>query len=211
VVFDLDGVVVDSRAVVERTWRRWAERHGRDGSNIAARAHGRRSIDTVSEIAPELDVRSEVAWLADAELNDTEGLRALPGAYEALSALPDERRAVVTSGGKALAIKRLSVTGLPIPAVLVAAEEVAEGKPDPAGYLMAAGRLQIAAGRCVVIEDTPPGIEAGRAAGCAVIATATTFDAALLQAADVVVNSLGDVHVTYDGQRVHISVKLGGT
>ncbi|MEW5917289.1 MAG: HAD-IA family hydrolase [Gemmatimonadota bacterium] len=207
VLFDLDGVLVDSRAVVERTWERWAARHGRDVRSIVATAHGRRSSDTIRQIAPDLDVATEVRWLDEAELHDVEGLRALPGAAAALHGLPDTRRAVVTSGGRELATMRLRNVGLDVPAVFITSEEVSIGKPDPAGYLLAARRLGCEPRRCVVVEDTNPGITAGRAAGCRVVAVTTTFGPASLHGADVVVRSLSHVVVSLDEQRVRLTIK----
>lgn len=211
VLFDLDGVLVDSQAVVERTWQRWATRHGRDASAIVAIAHGRRSSDTIRQIAPELDLATEVRWLDEAELNDFDGVRALPGAAAALGALPDAHRAVVTSGGRVLATKRLTLSGLAVPAVFVASEDVAAGKPSPAGYRLAAQRLGFDPADCVVVEDAPPGIAAGRAAGCRVIAVATTFSASRLREADLVVRSLGDVQVVYGDHQVQLTIARRST
>lgn len=206
VLFDLDGVLVDSRAVVERTWERWAKRHGIERTDIAAKAHGRRSIETVRQIAPELDAATEVRWLESAELNDSEGLVALPGAAGALSVLSDHRRAVVTSGGHALAALRMRAAGLVMPSVLVAAEDVALGKPAPDGYLLAASRLRVSPADCVVIEDTPPGIAAGLNAGASVIALSTTFPASDLTAAHVTGPSLEAIRIVVDMTCLRIEV-----
>ncbi len=157
VLFDVDGVLVDSLAVVERTWARWAARHAIRRTDIAQTAHGRRSIETVRQLAPRLDAATEVAWLESAELNDTQGLVALPGAAAALAAVPAARRALVTSGGRALAALRMRAAGLELPSIVVAS------------------RLGVDPRACVVIEDSPPGIIAGRTAGATVIAVATTF------------------------------------
>ncbi|HSA56066.1 MAG TPA: HAD-IA family hydrolase, partial [Gemmatimonadaceae bacterium] len=155
VLFDLDGVLVDSHLVVERTWQRWLARHDLHIPGLVARAHGRRSVETVLDVAPHLDAETEVRWLAEAELLDTDGLVALPGAQAAIAALPEARRAVVTSGGRALASLRLHQVGLPLPAVLVAAEDVRAGKPSPECYRLAASRLGVDPAQCVVVEDTP--------------------------------------------------------
>jgi sugar-phosphatase len=206
ILFDLDGVLVDSRAVVERTWQRWAAARGFPSVDLARRAHGRRSIDTVQEFAPDLDPDEEVRWLAAAELADTEGLAQLPGALVALAALTDDERAVVTSGGGALATLRLTHTGLPVPRVLVAAEDVMSGKPDPEGYLAAARRLQVDPRDCVVFEDAPPGVEAGLAAGATVIAVSTTFPVDALHTASAVVESMAAVHLSRSGEEVVVSL-----
>lgn len=204
VVFDLDGVLVDSRRVVERTLERWVARHGLRIPDLVARAHGRRSIETVRDVAPHLDAEAEVRWLAEAELADTECLLALPGAAAALCALPDTRRAIVTSAGRDLATLRLRHVGLPIPGVLVAAEEVPLGKPSPACYQLAASRLGVEPAECVVIEDAPAGIESGRAAGARVIGLATTFPAAALNGATIVAPSLAAVRITSTCAYVHV-------
>jgi mannitol-1-/sugar-/sorbitol-6-phosphatase len=206
VLFDLDGVLVDSRAVVERTWERWARRHGIEHTNLVATAHGRRSIETVREVAPQLDAAVEVRWLESAELNDEEGLVALPGAAAALSTLPDRRQAIVTSGGHALAALRLRAAGLLTPSVLVAAEDVTRGKPAPDGYLLASSRLRVPPADCVVIEDTPPGIASGLNAGATVIALSTTFPATDLTTARVTVPSLQALRIVVDDGCLRIDI-----
>lgn len=195
VLFDVDGVLVDSRAIVERTWARWADRVGIHRSDLARIAHGRRTIDTIRDVAPQLDAESEAAWLEAVETSDVEGLVALPGAAAALGAVPDSRRAVVTSGGRTLATSRLTATGLPIPSVMVTAEQIPNGKPAPDAYLLAAQRLNIDPRACVVIEDTPPGIAAGRAAGATTIAVTTTFARSSLIDANLIVETLADLTI----------------
>jgi len=198
-------VLVDSRAVVERTWLRWTERHGLSIPDIVKRSHGRRSVDTLRDIAPQFPAEAEVAWLEATELADTEGLVALPGALDSLNAIPDSRRAIVTSGGRELALMRLRYTGLPVPETLVAAEDVRVGKPSPEGYAQAAARLGREPSHCLVIEDTPAGIKAGRAAGASVIAVATTFPADALAEADLVVSSLSTIQFRFvDGGEIEI-------
>lgn len=195
VLFDLDGVLVDSRAVVERIWAAWAARHGVDPRGIVERAHGRRTVETIRDFAPHLDPDTERAWLESAELQDTAGLVALPGAATALAAIPEPRRAVVTSGGRALALARMNAAALPVPSVLVAAEDVSSGKPAPDGYVLAARRLGCDPTQCVVVEDTPPGVGAGRAAGSAVIALTTTFGRSVLTNASVIVPTLASIRI----------------
>lgn len=206
ILFDLDGVLVDSRAVVERVWERWARRHGIDAANLAARAQGRRSLDSVRDFAPALDAHREVDWLAREEMSDTAGLVPLPGALALYRAVPADRRAVVTSGGRALAALRLGVTGFDAPAVLIGAEDVVAGKPDPAGYELGAKRLGYEPREAVVIEDTPPGIEAGRGAGAPVIAVASTFPADRLLAADVTVPTLEAIRLLIEPRCLRLQV-----
>jgi mannitol-1-/sugar-/sorbitol-6-phosphatase len=198
-LFDLDGVLVDSRAVVERTWRRWARRHDLDPAELLRVAHGRRTRETLQAVVPHLDLASEVAWLDAAELADVDGLVAVNGALRLLSALPAGAWAVVTSGGHALAERRLDAAGVPIPRVLVASEDVTLGKPAPDGYQLAAKRLGCEPASCVVFEDAPPGVAAGRAAGARVVALTTTHSAPQLQEANVVIANLSGIHVHSDG------------
>jgi len=180
VLSDLDGVLVDSAAVIEQTWRGFADRHGLDPDEVVAAGHGRRSIDLIRLVAPHLDAEIEAANVEREEIAQTTGLRPLPGARELVDAVPAERFAIVTSGSRALALARLRAAGLPVPAVLVTAEEVDDGKPHPAGYLRAAELLGVDPAHSVVLEDAPAGVEAGRAAGMTVIAVLTTNEASAL-------------------------------
>jgi mannitol-1-/sugar-/sorbitol-6-phosphatase len=173
VISDLDGVLVDSTAAVSRAWARWGARHGIDGAAIQGANHGRPSRAVVAEhVAPEL-VDAEAAWVLEAEVADTEGVIAYPGAADVL-ALPVV--AIATSCEAPLARVRLASAGLPPPGVLVSSDEVAHGKPAPDPYLLAAERLGIDPAECLVIEDAPSGIAAGRAAGMTVWAVTTTHD-----------------------------------
>lgn len=184
-LFDLDGVLVDSRAVVERTWQRWAtERHPIDVDKVLHIAHGRRARDTLLILAPSLATDEEVAWLDATELADVEGLRALPGAKELLGSLPRDRWAIVTSCGRNLARLRLGSVGMPLPDVMVVAEDAKRGKPAPDGYVLGAERLGIAPSDCIVFEDAPAGVAAGKAAGATVVALTTNYDPNDLQEAD---------------------------
>lgn len=160
---------------------------------------------TLRELAPTLPLDAEVEWLEAAELSDTEGLVALPGALEAFRSLPDNRCAIVTSGGRALALMRLRATGFPTPNVLVAAEDVHVGKPSPEGYELAAARLCLDPHECVVIEDTPAGINAGRAAGARTVAVTTTFPASALADADMIVPSLASIRLAQRDNGIEIA------
>lgn len=198
-LFDMDGVLVNSHAVVDRTWRRWAVRHNMDPDAIIAVAHGRRTGDTLRDIAPHLDIAAEVQWLDEAERQDMDGIVAMPGAAATLTHLPGVAWAIVTSCGDALARARLAAAGLPIPRVLIASERIERGKPFPDGYLAGARALHQAPTDCIVFEDTPPGIDAGLAAGAQVVGLATTYDAARLTAATRVVRDLSEVHIGRTG------------
>jgi sugar-phosphatase len=177
-LFDLDGVLVDSRAVVERVCRLWAARLGVDSDALLRVAHGRRTRDTVRIVAPHVDPEREVAWIDNAELLDTEGLVEIPGVRRLLTSLPVGAWAVVTSCGPDLARLRLSSVGLPIPEVVVTSDDVSNGKPAPDGYRLGAQRLGVDPTSCVVFEDAPPGIAAGLAAGARVVALRTTHPTA---------------------------------
>jgi sugar-phosphatase len=205
-LFDLDGVLADSRAVVERTWRRWAARHGLDAGPLLAVAHGRRISDTLKAAVPHLDPAREVAWLDATELEDLEGVVAVPGAVALLESLGDQRWAVVTSCSRELAARRLSRAGLPLPPLLVTSEDVARGKPAPDGYLLAARRCGATPAACLVFEDAPPGIAAARAAGCRVVALWTTHAPGRLGGAVAVVPDLRSVALRPDGGGLVVSI-----
>jgi len=206
ILFDLDGVLVDSAECVERTWRGWAARHNLDPEKVIAAAHGRRTIETVRMIAPELSADEEVASLEANEAMTSEGIYEIPGAREMLEALPRGSWAIVTSGIRPVAQLRLDLMKLPSPAVMICADEIERGKPDPEGYLTAAAGLRRRANECVVIEDAPAGIEAAHAAGMPVIAIATTYPADQLSAADAVVDRLSDLRIERDGDGIRIDI-----
>lgn len=190
ILFDLDGTLVDSRVVIARHWAAFASRHGLELEPILAVCHGRRTADTIADIAPWLDVAAEAARLDGDEETDVEGLVRVRGAAELLEALSDDVWAIVTSGHRSLATRRLTAVGLPVPAVMVCGDEVAHGKPDPQGFLAAAALLGVDPSECVVVEDAPAGIEAGRRAGARTLAVTTTHAAAELTGADEVVDDL---------------------
>ena len=171
----MDGTIVDSTPVVERQWRRWAARHELNADAILAVSHGRRTIETMREVAPHLRTSdAEAACFDEEEARDSEGVIAMAGAAPLLSSLSPDSWAVVTSATLHLAHNRLRFAGLPIPSVLVSADDVREGKPDPEGYLLAAARLGVHPTECLVLEDTPAGIAAGLAAEMQVLAIGNT-------------------------------------
>ncbi|WP_323101430.1 HAD-IA family hydrolase [Intrasporangium sp. YIM S08009] len=206
ILFDIDGTLVDSTAAVERTWRAWAAAHGADAEEILRVCHGRRAEDTIALFLPAEERAAAVEELERLELDDLADTVALPGSGALLSGLEAGRWAAVTSGPRALMQARLRAAGLPEPAVLVTAEDVAVGKPDPEGYLRAAAALGVDARRCLVIEDAPAGVEAGRAAGAAVLAVATSHDASVLGRADAVVHDLTRCRVGSAGERLGVTV-----
>ena len=195
VLFDLDGVLVDSGAEVEQAWREWASERGLDPDEVARSSHGRRSADHIRLVAPHLDWNAEAALLERRETETANAVTPLPGAFALYESVPSASRAVVTSGSRPLATARLQGAGFAFPHVLVTADDVSEGKPDPEGYLQAAHRLKVAPAGALVIEDTPAGIAAGKAAGMAVLAVATTYPPEALTAADAVIDSAESVSV----------------
>ena len=195
ILFDLDGVLVDSRPLIEDIWRKWANPRGLDAERFIAVTHGRRTSETLRAVAPELDVASETAALDAMEEVATDGLAAVDGALELLRSLEPGAWAIVTSGSRTVATLRLRTAGLPIPTVMVTGDEVKFGKPHPEPYLTGAARAGAAASACIVVEDAPAGVLAGKAAGMRVIAVTTTHPRELLIAADRVVGSLAEVHV----------------
>lgn len=195
VLLDLDGVLIDSTAAVERAWRRWAGEVGIDPAPVLAVAHGRRTVDTIRQVAPQVDAEAEAARIERREEAETAGIVAYAGTERFLAALPDDRWAVVTSAPMGLATARLRAAGLPLPPLLVPAEAVRAGKPDPQGYRAGALALGVAPAGCVVVEDAPAGVEAGRRAGMRVVAVTTTHAAGALAGADLVVGTLADLRV----------------
>jgi len=208
VIFDIDGVLVDSTALVERTWRRWAAVHGLDFERVMQVAHGRPARDTVRLLAPHLDAEAEAARLAAEEAHEVDGLVRIEGAVQLVSSLPKGRWAVVTSGTREIATTRLTFAGVTIPAVLITADDVERGKPDPQAYTLAAERLGVSPESCIVIEDAPAGIQGAQAAGMDVIAVVTTHPREALQDADVTVGRLVDVRASADAG--YITLLVGG-
>lgn len=171
ILFDMDGTLVDSRAVVEKGWANWAETIGITVESILETSHGRRTVDTVAQFAPKgTDAHQVANYLEEVEGFVTEGIVPIGGASQLLQSLKSHQWAVVTSAGRDLAIRRILAAGLPLPQILISAEDVEQGKPHPEGYLKAAELLGVSAADCLVFEDAPAGVEAARRAGCDVIA-----------------------------------------
>jgi len=188
VLVDLDGTLVDSTAPVRRVWAAFAKRHGLDPDEVERFAHGRPSRESVRALTPDADLEAESSAIAAAEIADTDGLVALPGAAWLLCA--DRPLAIVTSCSTALATVRLQAVGLEVPDVLVSSDGLRRGKPDPTCFLIAARRLGVDPARCVVIEDAPAGITAGRGAGAVVIALRTTHGDDDLGDADAIADDI---------------------
>ena len=200
ILFDLDGVLVDSTPAVVNAWHRWAEERGMDPDHILEVAHGRRTVETIQIVAPELDAEAEAHELESMEVENLEDVHQVEGARELLASLPEDRWAVVTSGTSALATRRMGHMHLPIPNVLVSAEDVSTGKPDPEAYLKGAYLAGVPPEECLVVEDAPSGILAGKAAGMTVVAVATTHQGDKLADANAVTQSLSNLRVSIEGE-----------
>ena len=197
-LFDLDGVLIDSTPAVARVWSRWAVEHGFDPTEVVARAHGRPSLTTVRELLPHADHQAENREVERREIADLAGVVPLPGAMELLASLPADRWTIVTSCTRALAVVRIKAAGLPLPEKMITSNDIVQGKPYPDPYLKGAAVLGFPAADCIVLEDAPAGIRAGKAAGAKVLALRTTApDSELLEAgADWILNNCADIRVT---------------
>jgi sugar-phosphatase len=174
-LFDMDGTLLNSVAATERIWTRWAVRHGLDVAKFLPTIHGVRAIDTVArQNLPGVDAQAEAEQLTREEIDDVDGVVEVSGALAFLKSLPPTQWAIVTSAPMALALRRMEAAGIPRPAVMVTAEDVSAGKPNPDCYLLAAQRLQVAPQECLVFEDAEAGIKAGEAAGADVMVVTAT-------------------------------------
>jgi len=209
VLFDLDGVLIDSSACVFRHWERWAKKHNLDLDAIMEVAHGKRTIDTMQIIAPQLDLEPEELEFTRGEIEDVEGIRAISGARNLLGSLPAGNWTIVTSAGNVLARARLSAASLPIPPEIVTADRVENGKPDPEGYLLGSRLLGVSPEECIVLEDAPAGIQAGKSAGMRVVAVASTHPPEELAEADVVIPALAALKVSaYNGSDGALTIRI---
>lgn len=182
-LFDMDGVLLDSTHAVARVWHQWAIEHGFDPEEVVRAAHGRPSISTIRDYLPGSDYEAENREVERRELADLEGVIPWPGAIELLRSLPLERWAIVTSCTRPLAEVRLRAGGLPRPKIFITSNDIAHGKPAPDAYVKGAEMLGITPAEIIVVEDVPAGVRSGKAAGCRVIALRTTMPEADLQAA----------------------------
>ncbi len=207
-LFDLDGVLIDSTPAVTRVWSKWARARGFNPEEVVAHAHGRPSIATVREYLPNADHEAENRIVERSEIEDLEGVVPLPGARELLERLPTARWTIVTSGTRALAEVRLRAAGLPAPKQFVTATDVVNGKPHPEPFLKAAKILGVAASDCVVVEDAPAGIRAGKTAGARVIGFPTTSEQRLLvdAGADWIVKNCSKIFVVGTEQGLQLQL-----
>ncbi len=195
-MFDLDGVLVDSTRSVERQWRGWARERGIDGDVVMAVAHGVRSREVIAKVAPHLDADEETRKLEAREAADQDGVVVMPGAVDLVRSIPDGRWCVVTSGTRRLATARLQLAGIPLPKVMVTADDVANGKPHPEPYLKGAGFLGVNPADCLVIEDAPAGVRSAHAGGMKAMGITSTYPASALTEADWAIQKLAQVRVS---------------
>jgi len=195
VLFDMDGILISSIGSVERSWTKWALMRGVDPVYAMTVVHGRRAIETAALLRPDLDCEAELRVIEDIELADGEGIAMLPGVIELLRALPADRWTVVTSATERLARLRLAAGGIPVPARIVSADSVREGKPHPAPYLAGAALLGFKPEECVVFEDAASGTQSGRAAGCTVVATTFSHTPEELEAAHYLIEDMKGMKV----------------
>jgi len=210
VLFDLDGVLVDSTPAVARVWTTWAKKHGFVPDEVVRQAHGRPSIATIRELLPHADHVAENREVERGEIEDTEGVIPLPGALEILQALPQTRWTIATSCTRRLAEVRIRAAGLPLPQKMITSNDVQRGKPDPEPYINAAHILGFAPADCIVVEDAPAGIRAGKASGARVLALRTTApDPELTESgATWIVNDLASLALDPSGDREQLDLIL---
>jgi mannitol-1-/sugar-/sorbitol-6-phosphatase len=210
-LFDLDGVLIDSTPAVERVWHQWALEHGFNPDEVVARAHGRPSLATVRDYLPNADHAAENREVERREIADLAGVVPLPGAVALLASLPPDRWTIVTSCTRRLAEIRIKAAGLPLPTRMVTSTDITHGKPHPEPYVKGASLLGFPAAQCVVIEDAPAGIRAGKSAAARVIALQTTAPPAALRdaGADWILNDCSDIRVI--SSRPGLTLTLAGS
>jgi sugar-phosphatase len=209
-LFDLDGVLIDSTPAVARVWTRWAIEHGFEPEKTVREAHGRPSIESIRELLPHADHLAENREVERREIEDTEGVVPLPGARELLTSLPPNRWTIVTSCTRPLAEVRIRAAGLPVPPTMITSSDITCGKPHPEPYIKGARALGFGPADCVVVEDVPAGIRSGKAAGARVIALRTTMPEADLIAAgaDWLLDNCAGIYVEVNGQMAGLRITL---
>jgi sugar-phosphatase len=210
-LFDLDGVLINSTPAVARVWHRWAIEHGFNPEEVVARAHGRPSLTTVREYLPGADYEAENREVERREIEDLDGVVPLPGAFALLARLPLDRWTIVTSSTRPLAEVRLRAAGLPLPKKFITSSDITRGKPDPEPYLKGASVLGFPPADCVVLEDVPAGVRAGKDAGAKVIAFKTTVQPSALReaGADWILNDCRDILLLDSGEELNLQLKDG--
>ena len=208
-LFDMDGVLIDSTPAVERVWSAWAREHSLDPTQVIAHVHGRPSRSTIFHFLPNSDCEMENREVERREIEDTGGIVLLPGAAELLTSLPKDRWTIATSCTRALAEARLRAAGLPIPEQMVTSTDVSHGKPHPEPFVKAAAKLGSPASECVVVEDVAAGVRAGKSAGARVIALRTTIrDSELRDAgADFILDTCADISLVQSSDSLQLRLK----
>ena len=209
-LFDLDGVLVNSTPAVTRVWRGWALEHGFSPEEVVAHAHGRPSLSTIREYLPDADHAAENRELERREIADLEGVVPLPGALDLLASLPPDRWTIVTSCTRPLAEVRVKAAGLPVPKRFITSDDITHGKPNPEPYLTAALLLNVPITECVVCEDVPAGIQSGKSAGARVIAFTTTTSADNLReaGAEWILSNCSAIRARSDHDGLHLTLRL---
>lgn len=207
ILFDLDGVLLDSTRVVTEQYTRWARENGLDPAQVIASAHGVRTTEVIRRVAPHLDAEAETRKIEAREVAASEVI-VMPGAVDLVSSIPRDRWCVVTSGSRYLATTRMRRFGVPVPDVLVTADDVKHGKPDPEPYLKGAQLLRVNPSECVAVEDAPAGIRSAHAAGMKVISLPSTYPEGDLYEADAIVRGLGKIKVSLDGESGALAVSF---
>ena len=210
VLFDMDGVLVDSTPAVSRVWRKWAADHGFDPEHVSHIAQGRPSITTIRELLPDSDHEAENRIVERMEIEDLVGVKACPGAAQLLRALPPDRWVLVTSSTRPLAMVRLRAGGHAVPKFVITGSDITHGKPHPEPFQKAAAMVGFPPSKCLVVEDTPAGILAGKAAGCRVLALRTTMAESVLEKArpDWIASNLADVELAETSSRGELLLTL---
>lgn len=204
ILFDLDGTLVESTFFIERLWQDWGIQHGVSPHRMSDVMHGRPAVEIINIVAPHLSVREEIHALETDEISRMDGMKTYVGAKELLNSLPPRRWAIVTSGSLRVASARLNYAKLPVPEVFITADDVRAGKPAPDAYLLAANRLQVEPADCVVVEDSPAGVQAGKAAGMRVIGIESTHPGAALAQADIILQQVASIKASPHGSEIHI-------
>jgi sugar-phosphatase len=205
-LFDMDGVLIDSTPAVARVWHRWAVERGFNAEEVVAHAHGRPSLTTVREYLPNSDHEAENREVERREIADLDGVVPLPDALELLASLPAERWTIVTSCTRRLAEVRLRAAGLPLPKSFITSNDITNGKPHPEPYLKGAAVLGFPPAECIVVEDAPAGVRAGKAAGARVIGFTTTVTESAVRAAgaDWVVKDCADIRAAFSARGLNL-------
>ena len=208
-LFDMDGVLIDSTPAVERVWSLWAREHGLDPTQVIAHVHGRPSMSTIRHFLPDSNAEMENCDVERREIEDTGGIVLLPGAAELLTSLPKDRWTIATSCTRALAEVRLRAAGLPIPERMVTSTDVSHGKPHPEPFVKAAAKLGFPTSECIVLEDVAAGVCAGKSAGARVIALRTTIlDAELCHAgADFILDNCADISLVQSSDSLQLRLR----